>query len=246
MLGSLFSGRWADEEQADGYTCVDRDPALFPFILHFLRCGEVLTPLEEWERSCLLNEAAFYGLDAFNSIIEGRYKLYTVGGWDGKQSLATAEVYCPITDSWTALPAMPTTRRGVGVAVVRGRVYAFGGRGDVKPLATVEMYDAISNEWCTLPNMLCSRSCCAVGVVGDQVYVIGGWDGRSILATGEVYDTVSMVRRIIPEMSTQRSSLAVGVLGDRLYAIGGWDGSNVHNTAEMYNLDVNIPHVLST
>jgi influenza virus NS1A-binding protein len=50
-----------------------------------------------------------------------------VGGFDGKQSLCSTEIYDPDTNSWSPGPSMTTCRANVGVAVVDGKLYAVGG-----------------------------------------------------------------------------------------------------------------------
>lgn len=64
-FGSLASGRIGHALESDGSIFIDRDPEPFPFILKFLRThGDCLHSLPEnvAERTCLQNEADYYGL----------------------------------------------------------------------------------------------------------------------------------------------------------------------------------------
>lgn len=45
--------------------------------------------------------------------------LYVVGGDDGSSNLASVEVYCPKTDTWTMLPSgMSIGRSYAGVSII--------------------------------------------------------------------------------------------------------------------------------
>ena len=75
-------------------------------------------------------------------------KIYVIGGFDGRQgrALADVEAYDPATDTWKEQRKMPTARYHFATAVVRGKIYTFGGidkAGEpLDPIATVEEYTA--------------------------------------------------------------------------------------------------------
>jgi kelch-like protein 2/3 len=62
-------------------------------------------------------------------VLNGR--IYAAGGQNPSSgALATAEVYDPLTDTWTAIAAMSTARYGLSLGVVNGVLYALGGTTD--------------------------------------------------------------------------------------------------------------------
>lgn len=86
-------------------------------------------------------------------VVQG--KLYVVGGRNREpdssksRSLSSAEVFDPLTRSWSMLPAMTLRRSGCAVAAANGRIYVFGGfGGDDRPkLADCECFDVSRSIW---------------------------------------------------------------------------------------------------
>ena len=54
-------------------------------------------------------------------------RMFVFGGWDGYTALASAEVYDPWTNTWSALPPMPTARYKAAYAAVGYKIYVIGG-----------------------------------------------------------------------------------------------------------------------
>jgi len=54
-------------------------------------------------------------------------RMFVFGGWDGYTALADAEVYDPWTNTWSALPPMPTARYKAAYAAVGYKIYVIGG-----------------------------------------------------------------------------------------------------------------------
>lgn len=75
-------------------------------------------------------------------------KLYVVGGSDGTASLATVEIYDPVTQMWSFGPVMSIPRANVGVAVVGKRLFAVGGFSGKAFLDSVEYLAEDGSEWC--------------------------------------------------------------------------------------------------
>lgn len=90
-----------------------------------------------------------------------------LGGFNGQESLSSAECYDPLTNQWTLLQPMRECRSGVGVVAHRGCVYAAGGFNGTRRLNSVERYDPDEDEWRPLSPMLNARSNFAMTVSGD-------------------------------------------------------------------------------
>lgn len=133
-------------------------------------------------------------------------------------------------DSWTALEPVPTIRRDLGVASVKGKIYAIGGRSDGSRLSTNEEYDPATNTWTTKTPMPTPRSDFGIAVVNDKIYCIGGiidfdWSGygKGILCTvNEVYDPLTDTWENKTSMPTQRQRPKANAVNGKIYVMGGF------------------------
>ena len=87
-----------------------------------------------------------------------------VGGFDGRHSLNSAEMYDTSTRQWRALPDMSVERWGCAAVCIGENVYVVGGSDGETKHASVECYDPVANEWRTLPSMRAARWYCAAAV----------------------------------------------------------------------------------
>lgn len=71
-------------------------------------------------------------------------KIFVVGGLDGqKNSLKSAEVFDPVTDTWSFIASVNYPRRDFGLGVIQDMLFVFAGGGT----NTIECYDSSSDEW---------------------------------------------------------------------------------------------------
>ncbi|MDD3394218.1 MAG: kelch repeat-containing protein [Anaerotignum sp.] len=122
--------------------------------------------------------------DGFQTeVIDG--KIYAIGGYSGAfignpsrvDSLSSAEVYDPSTDTWTTLASMSATRCYHQTEVIDGKIYAicgFGPFGSDNRLLSTEVYDPSTNKWTTVVSMSKKRSHLHTEVIGKVIYAIGG------------------------------------------------------------------------
>ena len=94
--------------------------------------------------------------------------LYTLGGYDGSQDLATGEVYNPLHNTWAAIPPMGTKRSCLGAATLDGLIYSCGGYDGASCLASVERFDPLTGTWTSCPAMGTRRRYCRVAVLGTS------------------------------------------------------------------------------
>lgn len=104
--------------------------------------------------------------------------VYTLGGrsLSADENSAVVERFDPTSDTWEALPDMPTARGSFGAAYIDGRIVAVGGEEPTRVLATVEMYDIVTRTWTTLAPITTPVHGEVVAAVGSTLWCIGGAD----------------------------------------------------------------------
>ena len=123
---------------------------------------------------------------------------------------------------WESKAAMPTARRNLCAAALRGRIFAIGGRDYVggPPYATVEAFTPATNSWASTASLPTARFDAGAVAVGDRLYVIGG--------TGAAQTPVTSVDMFNPNTGgwTGRSPLPAAASpvaavtdGTRIYAV---------------------------
>ncbi len=140
---------------------------------------------------------------------------------------------------------MPTSRGGLGLAVVSGKVYAIGGSSSNGELALNEMYDPATNMWYTKTPMPTARTGFAITTYENKIYVIGGSVGDSFTGNVEVYNPVSNTWQTVASMPTPRADLSANVVNGKIYLIGGKTYSSISpyynqtNINQVYDIATN-------
>jgi N-acetylneuraminic acid mutarotase len=176
----------------------------------------------------------FYVLGGFRLPDEGRI------GWVPENK---AWVYDTETQSWSALPPMPTPRGALAAVAVDNKIYVVGGAkipsgmelpggltagGPVELVGTMEVFDTEKNSWTTLKSMPLPRNHHDVAHLDGKLYVIGGMVGScfpggwsSNVSMNEVYDITTDTWSTRAPMVAARSAIGVAALDGRIYVIGG-------------------------
>ncbi|MBN1247499.1 MAG: hypothetical protein JXC32_07555 [Anaerolineae bacterium] len=150
-------------------------------------------------------------------------KIYAIGGsetldFDNLITLATVEVYDPVTDSWTARADMPRGRDIHAAVVVDEKIYVMGGTGGINRL---ELYDPATDSWTRLADLPGAFGFGAVALIDDSIYLFGG--GEFMFPVAIVYEyevsTDSWTRN--PDMPFVAMGTAAGVVNGKAYVIGG-------------------------
>ena len=198
----------------------------------------------------LLNLLAAYGTASCGLL---RPRILVVGGNDGAGDLATAELYDPSAEAWSAAASMATAREGNAVAAIGGLVFAMGGYTGPFPhgfyLDSAEVYDAAADAWSPIAAMGTARYASAAAAVGGRVYVTGGQtSGVSALTSAAVYDPGAAVPESpspnawspIADLGTARSRHTAVTVGDSIYVMGGVTaGYAALSSAEVYAVGSN-------
>ena len=176
-----------------------------------------------------------------------------------------AWVYDTDSQSWSALPPMPTPRGALAAVAGDNEIYVIGGakipagmdlrdgltpRGPIELLGTMEVFDTERNSWTTLHPMTLARNNHDIAYLDGKLYVLGGAVGScfpggwaSSVPMTEVYDIAAGTWSTRAPMPTARSGLAVVALDNKIYAIGGeaWvdELGGIFRTNEFYDPEGN-------
>jgi hypothetical protein len=124
-------------------------------------------------------------------------KVLIVGGYHNGHTAeitATAELYDPVSGTWSSTSAMSTPRYNHAATLLpNGRVLVMGGfRHNGDPLASAELYDPASGTWSSTGSMGGPRAeFAATLLLNGKVLVAGGNSWSDGLATAELYDPAS-------------------------------------------------------
>eukprot|EP01006_Ploeotia_vitrea_P001847 TRINITY_DN105784_c0_g1_i1.p1 TRINITY_DN105784_c0_g1~~TRINITY_DN105784_c0_g1_i1.p1 ORF type:complete len:629 (-),score=61.91 TRINITY_DN105784_c0_g1_i1:243-2129(-) len=122
MLEAMFSGRFPTEYDNNEYF-IDRDAECFPFILNYLRDGDIDIPKDKQVRGRLLREATFYGLDGLQHLLDKvdhggeennshfsphppAAKKDPVAAWGGRNSSAARLPACSTSTTYSNRPTI--------------------------------------------------------------------------------------------------------------------------------------------
>ncbi|KAF8822826.1 kelch repeat and K+ channel tetramerization domain containing protein [Cardiosporidium cionae] len=166
-------------------------------------------------------------------------RLFSIGGFDGLNMLASVETYDYRMKNWMEIPPMTTARSAAMCCVQDERLYVFGGsKGD--RLRSVEIYDPRANKWDEAPLSLIEiRSAGAAVSVQSYIFVMGGTDNtHSILDSCEVLTKDSSTWTFVKSMSEPRMDFSAAVVSDSIVISGG-QNLEVLNSTEFYRPDEN-------
>ena len=162
------------------------------------------------------------------AVLDG--KIYVMGGAGSARgingdddTLSTAEVYDPQSDSWQPLADMASGRGRFAAAVVSGKIYAIGGESDaVGTMAAVEAFDPLLGAWAGVASLSAARKDHAVAVVDGKIYAIGGLDSdHEPVDSVEVYDTQAGIWKQVANMPCARYRHSASAVGGKIYVSGG-------------------------
>ncbi|XP_004536140.1 kelch-like protein 28 [Ceratitis capitata] len=140
-------------------------------------------------------------------------KMYAIGGFNGRTSLASVEVFSS-TGGWREVRNMNTPRLNAAVVTLNGNIFIMGGWNEVQSINSVERYDPTTDNWTYCANM--NGSCIFPGAAVHKgfIYVVGVKGAERYDPQRDVWTKISL-----PTNSENPGCIS---LNNQLWAIGGW------------------------
>ena len=175
----------------------------------------------------------------------GNGKVLVTGGIDeppglNRTYLNSAEIYDPVTNTWTGVAPMSTYRYGhTATLLLDGRVLVSGGYdgNSNSYIDSAEIYDPGTNSWMSVAPMSTYRIFhTATRLINGRVIVAAGTNLNGDLDSAEIYDPGTNSWTAAASMGTDRSSHDATLLIDgRVLVSGGSLPTGTTATAEIYD-----------
>jgi len=150
--------------------------------------------------------------------------------------------YDPLTDTWQALPSVPTPVTGATLlfAPSTGKLYLFGGQSGNTVVATTQIYDPAAGGWSAGAALPGPRLVMSGGYWNGQLYLAAGTDTPRFTPQVQLwaYDPVTdSWDSTLPALSAATMGAVGAVMAGHLLIAGGAD-SNANPRNSVYDYDL--------
>jgi N-acetylneuraminic acid mutarotase len=176
-----------------------------------------------------------------NAVATNDGKVYSVGGVDGSNVLASGAVFDAAAGAWSPIADMSVAREKPVSAFVDDKLYVVGGWDDNGvPSTVLEIYNPATNTWSLGQSAPAAFAASAVAVLGGRIYVVGGCDFDICGFTDVwVYDPGSDSWSAAADYPTATSWAACGALAGQVYCTGGATDASELTDGFAYNPTAN-------
>jgi len=157
-------------------------------------------------------------------------RIWVLGGYapDGA-TLATAEVYDTVANTWSRGPDLPVAVNHAMAATLDGVLYVAGGNDGRRPSDQVARLDG--DRWRRLAPLPRGRQAGGLVALDGRLYLVGGVVEGGLASDTQVYDPAADRWSPAPGLPTPREHLGAAAAGGRVYVVGGRTGGIGSNLA---------------
>ena len=164
-------------------------------------------------------------------------KIFAIGGNPNPTSF---EIYDPVSDQWTAGPAVPQPLKFCSAISLNGKVYVIGALLSGANADRIFAYDPASKTWSEKSNMPTARHAASLVVLDEKIWVLGGWSGVSPLVPTskvEIYDPIANTWSNGPALDIAKAWTSAWVIDGNIHVAGGNDNQGGNYRSEVLRLD---------
>lgn len=171
-------------------------------------------------------------------------RILVLGGWTGSVTLAHAEIYNPVTNTWSQSGSLLEARQDHSATLLPDeRILIVGGyreQGGDRWLNTAEIYDPENGSSTPSDPLYChGTSHQAVALADGRVLIAGGACGsgrRGIVARAEIFDPLTDTWQATTPMNQARFAMTATRLSDgTVLAVGGGEGTEPLASVERFD-----------
>jgi N-acetylneuraminic acid mutarotase len=163
-------------------------------------------------------------------------KIYAVGGSDGYNKLARANVYDPATNSWSAIADLPEPLNAASAGFLGDTLYVTGGWNNFSAASKhTYAYNLGTNTWKSVADLPAGAAAAGSAVVGGKLYLVGGCTtNMCVPATAAVYsyDPGNNSWSREPDYPTPVAYVSCGGVTAKVICAGGSYGGGLKSTYE--------------